>query len=195
MSQPREPHPAKLVIRFLFSDFGARLRALGDLASNFGPMDFLSMPGDFPYTSYYDDEMGRGLRRQTAAFFNLVSQSTLPDIKLLTNEIEARLLQNGKRQVNIDPGLLSMERLVLATGKNFIHRVYLREGILCRSHPDLQGGSLPAFALDLSGLPRTGIFALSGGNEKETEISAGWDFSAIAPPPLPLGTSPRTYGN
>lgn len=129
MSQPREPHPAKLVIRFLFSDFGARLRALGDLASNFGPMDFLSMPGDFPYTSYYDDEMGRGLRRQTAAFFNLVSQSTLPDIKLLTNEIEARLLQNGKRQVNIDPGLLSMERLVLATGKNFIHRVYLREGI------------------------------------------------------------------
>ena len=129
MSLPREPNPAKLVIRFLFSDQGAQLQALDGLASDFGPMDFLSMPGDFPYTTYYDEEMGRGIRRQTAAYLNLVAHGSLPDIKLRTNEIESRFLQNGKRLVNIDPGILSMERLVLATGKNFIHRVYLREGI------------------------------------------------------------------
>jgi hypothetical protein len=129
MSLPKEPHPAKLVIRFLFSDYGVQLHVLDVLAVDFGPMDFLSSPGDFPYTSYYEDEMGRGIRRQTAAFLHLVGQETLPDIKLRTNEIEALFLQNGKRQVNIDPGILSMERLVLATGKNFIHRIYLREGI------------------------------------------------------------------
>ncbi len=129
MSLPGEPRPAKLVIRFLFSDFEAQSRALDALASDFGPMDFLSMPGDFPYTTYYDDEMGRGIRRQTAGFLNLVAQGSLPDLKLRTNEIEARFLQNGKRQVNIDPGILSVERLVLATGKNFTHRIYLREGI------------------------------------------------------------------
>ncbi len=129
MSQPGEPRPAKLVIRFLFSDYEVQLSVLEALVSDFGPMDFLSAPGNFPHTTYYDDEMGSGLRRQTAAFVDLVAQGALPDIKLRTNEIEARHLKNGKRQVNIDPGILSEERLVLATGKNFIHRIYLREGI------------------------------------------------------------------
>ena len=92
-------------------------------------MDFLSMSGAFNCTAYYNDEMGREIRRQTAAFVNLVAPESLPDIKLRTNEIETNLLRDGKRQVNIDPGLLSAERFVLATGKNFTHRVYLRDGI------------------------------------------------------------------
>jgi hypothetical protein len=62
-----------------------------------------------------------------------VAPESLPDIKLRTNEIETSLLGDGKRRVNIDPGLLSQERFVLATGKNFTHRVYLRAGI----HADL----------------------------------------------------------
>lgn len=129
MSQPREPCPAKLIIRFLFSDSGFQLQALNALVSDFGPMDFLSMSGAFPYTAYYDNEMGKGIRRQTACFLNLVGQESLPNIKLRTNEIETSFLRDGKRQVNIDPGLLSAERFVLATGKNFTHRIYLRDGI------------------------------------------------------------------
>jgi hypothetical protein len=129
MSQPKEPCPAKLIIRFLFRDFEVQLQALNALVSDFGPMDFVSAPGPFPYTTYYDNEMGNGIRRQTAGFVSLVAQGSLPDIKLRTNEIETGLLREGKRQVNIDPGLLSEERLVLATGKNFTHRVYLRDGI------------------------------------------------------------------
>ena len=92
-------------------------------------MDFLSISSAFTYTAYYDDEMGRAIRRQTASFLNLVAPESLPDIKLRTNEIETSLLSDGKRQVNIDPGLLGPERFVLATGKNFTHRVYLRDGI------------------------------------------------------------------
>ena len=92
-------------------------------------MDFLSASGAFPYTAYYDDEMGQGIRRQTASFLDLVAPESLPDIKLRTNEIENNLLRDGKRKVNIDPGLLSPENFILATGKNFTHRVYLRDGI------------------------------------------------------------------
>lgn len=129
MSQPREPRPAKLIIRFLFRDAGVQQQALDALVSDFGPMDFLSAPQPFLYTTYYNNEMGKEIRRQTAGFLNLVAQGSLPDIKLRTNEIETSLLRQGKRQVNIDPGLLSPERLVLATGKNFTHRIYLRDGI------------------------------------------------------------------
>ncbi|MCE5335857.1 MAG: DUF4416 family protein [Desulfobacteraceae bacterium] len=129
MSQPREPSSTKLVIRFLFHDPEVQELALRRLAELFGPLDFVSAPGPFPYTSYYDAEMGVGLLRQTASFVDLVAPDFLPEIKLQTNEIEKRLSCDGKRQVNIDPGILSEERFVLATGKNFTHRIYLRAGI------------------------------------------------------------------
>jgi hypothetical protein len=35
----------------------------------------------------------------------------------------------GRREANIDPGYLLLERLVLATGKNFSHRIYVGRGI------------------------------------------------------------------
>jgi hypothetical protein len=129
MSQPKEPYPAKLIIRFLYSHSGAQTQALTALASDFGPVDFLSAPGAFPYTTYYDDEMGQGIRRQTVSFLNLVAPESLAVIKLRANEIETALSVDGKRKVNIDPGLLSLENFILATGKNFTHRIYLRDGI------------------------------------------------------------------
>jgi hypothetical protein len=50
-------------------------------------------------------------------------------MKLLTNEIEAAFLSNGRRQVNIDPGYLTGANVILATTKNFDHRMYLGKGI------------------------------------------------------------------
>jgi hypothetical protein len=59
-----------------------------------------------------------------------VAFQQLVDIKPITNRVEKQFLDpQGGRRINIDPGLLSMENLVLATGKNFTHRIYLQKGI------------------------------------------------------------------
>jgi len=129
MSLPKEPLPAKLIIRFLFTDTAVQAEVLRRLEKLFGPMEYLSGIALFPYTTYYDREMGLGLRRQTAAYLEPIAQDTLADVKLRTNELEEEFSSNGNRRVNIDPGILSQERLVLATGKNFTHRIYLRDGI------------------------------------------------------------------
>ncbi|MBP8645224.1 MAG: DUF4416 family protein [Syntrophobacteraceae bacterium] len=129
MSIPREPPPAKLVTGLLFRDLQIQREALFELESLFGPIDFLSPAEPFSYTSYYDREMGEGVLRQVAGFLDLVSQGALPPIKHRTNQLEIRLSAEGRRRINIDPGLLSDERMVLATGKNYTHRIYLREGI------------------------------------------------------------------
>lgn len=129
MSQPKTPLAEKLVIRFLFIDRDTQTRALRVLEDNFGQIDFLTAPGPFSYTSYYDREMGKGLQRLTAGFLDLVQPESLPDIKLRTNALENELSGGGSRRINIDPGMLSAERFVLATGKNFTHRIYLRDGI------------------------------------------------------------------
>jgi hypothetical protein len=48
---------------------------------------------------------------------------------LATNQIEDHYAHKGRRRVNIDPGYMLRERFVLASGKNFSHRIYIGEGI------------------------------------------------------------------
>ena len=129
MSVPKEPLPPKLITGLLFSNFEVRDHALEGLIEHFGPPDFLTKAQPFTYTAYYDREMGTDLVRQVCSFLHLVRPESLPDVKIFTNQLERELSHNGKRRINIDPGFLTAERLILATGKNYIHRIYLRDGI------------------------------------------------------------------
>lgn len=129
MSVPSPPKPCKLVFGLLLAagqDKGPVLAALQD---RFGPVDYVSRPQPFTFTSYYEKEMGPGILRCFGSFERLVDPGDLPAIKLATNQIEKTLADRGHRRANIDPGILSEERLVLATGKNYTHRIYLRDGI------------------------------------------------------------------
>jgi hypothetical protein len=84
---------------------------------------------DFNFTDYYEPEMGGPLYRRMVVFASLIHQRDLADIKLQTNNLEEQFTQKGSRAVNIDPGYLLRERFVLATGKNYTHRIYIGKGI------------------------------------------------------------------
>ncbi|MDY6988003.1 MAG: DUF4416 family protein [Thermodesulfobacteriota bacterium] len=129
MSKPRPPKPAKLVVGCFTKEKDILSNVGRELAESFGPPDVISPWLAFEQTEYYESEMGTPLCRRLMAFFNLIEQESLPDIKLFTNALEERFSRQGRRVVNIDPGYLLAERFVLATGKNFAHRVYLRAGI------------------------------------------------------------------
>ena len=73
--------------------------------------------------------MGPLLKRTFVAFERLVGAETLPAIKIKTHAIEERLAASGRRRVNIDPGYVSLGKLVLATTKNHSHRIYAGRGI------------------------------------------------------------------
>jgi len=92
-------------------------------------VDLVSPWMAFDYTPYYEPEMGGGLVRRMFSFRDLVRQGDLPRIKTFTNEVERRFSRDGRRTVNIDPGYLLHERFVLATGKNFTHRIYVGQRI------------------------------------------------------------------
>ncbi len=99
------------------------------LERRFGPADFQSRAFDFRFTEYYKQEMGEGLKRVFLSFYRKVKPASLARIKLATNRIESRFSRNGKRMVNIDPGYLTLSKLVLATTKDHQHRIYLEKGI------------------------------------------------------------------
>jgi hypothetical protein len=129
MSRPQSPKPAKLVVGLFMTDKGLIDALAKELVNLFGPIDLVSAWFPFDFTDYYQDEMGQPLFRRMLAFKNLIEQSNLADIKIRTNKLEHEYTRRNKRTVNIDPGYMLLERFVLATGKNFSHRIYIGKGI------------------------------------------------------------------
>lgn len=129
MSDPQPAEPVKLIAS-LFSGDGCLIGdALEAMSEEYGRADFISAPVSFDYTDYYAKEFGGSLVRRFVAFERLIRPESLPDVKRWTNALEQRLSAGGQRRVNIDPGYLARAHLILATGKGYTHRPYLRDGI------------------------------------------------------------------
>jgi hypothetical protein len=125
-----KPAEAVKLIASLFSGDGHLLsEALRALSEKYGKADFISAPVSFHYTDYYEKEFGGPLIRRFVTFEQLIRPESLPEVKLWTNSLERKLSAEGKRRVNVDPGYLARAHLILATGKGFAHRPYLRDGI------------------------------------------------------------------
>lgn len=129
MSKPRTVEAVKLLMSHIYADGNLLKRVMEALSENYGDIDFVSARMPFHYTDYYTDEMGSPLERRFISFDALIRPESLPDVKLCTNDIEERTSDGGKRKINIDPGYMSQAHLILATGKGYTHRPYLRDGI------------------------------------------------------------------
>lgn len=100
------------------------------LVERFGQVDYQSDIIAFDKTNYYDREMGSNLKRKFYSFKKLIYPEELVKIKILTNGLEREFLnESGGRGVNLDPGYLAPGKLVLASTKDYQHRIYLGDGI------------------------------------------------------------------
>jgi hypothetical protein len=100
------------------------------LAETYGGIVLRSMPTPFIQTTYYEREMGANLTRLYVAFDPLVSIAALATVKHMTNRLEAGWsTPHGQRRVNIDPGYLDLAKVVLASTKDYSHRLYIGDGI------------------------------------------------------------------
>ncbi len=93
------------------------------LVDSFGPISYISPSMPFTFTDYYNPEMGEGIERFFISFSRLISPDTLADAKTITNAIELDEAVDGKRKINLDPGLISEASVILATTKNRAHRI------------------------------------------------------------------------
>jgi hypothetical protein len=132
MAQPREFCPVKPICGLIYKEEALYAEAKTRLEAGWGRVD--SESGAFPFdlTGYYEDEMGGGLVRRFVSFATLVPPESLPAAKLRAIELESMIRQERGvtgRPVNIDPGYLTASALVMATAKDFAHRVPLGRGI------------------------------------------------------------------
>jgi hypothetical protein len=145
MGKAKEPPPVKLVVSVFTRDETMLAVARGALVRLFGALDYHSELLPFDNTSYYEREFGPNLVREILSFATLIAPQRLAEMKRATNELEKTWFVDRKRLVNLDPGYVSMSKLVLATTKDYSHRLYLGEGIYAEVTLKYEHGSFRAW--------------------------------------------------
>jgi hypothetical protein len=134
VGQVRERPTDALLLFAYFSQSVELLNHTRDrLLARFGPLANQGPRFAFTDTDYYRESMGDNLHKELIAVDRLLDQSDLPEIKIATNELEVDIARSAKlsvpRAVNIDPGMIDLGKLMLASTKNHAHRIYVRAGI------------------------------------------------------------------
>lgn len=119
----------KLFIGFIYASEKVYRKTKHILERKFGQSDFESKTLPFNHTKYYEAEFGSDLKRKFLSFKNLIRPEKLAQIKIITNRVEKKLAHQNSRQINIDPGILDLGKVILATTKDYRHRIYLSRGI------------------------------------------------------------------
>ena len=121
--------PVKLIIGILAADQQCLNRSHQVLTSAFGKFDFVSDIWPFDKTDYYKDQAGEHILRQFVSIEKLIDPDKLAKIKHKTNALEQKLARKMAmdlcRPVNLDPGIIEPSKLILATTKNYSHRIYI----------------------------------------------------------------------
>ncbi|MCM8830890.1 MAG: DUF4416 family protein [Candidatus Omnitrophica bacterium] len=129
MLQLKYPVWVKYICGFIYSHQNIYNQAKQILIKKFGEIDYESNEIVFNFTNYYSKEMGELLWRRFISFKKLYDPAKLISFKLVCLKVEKKFAINNNRRVNIDPGYISSAKLILATTKDYYHRIYLGKGI------------------------------------------------------------------
>jgi len=133
MKEIRPPLPVKLFIGML-SPYPELFSVCAELlCREFGPVDSESDLFRWDITDYYRDEMGENIIRKFIFFERIMDPGRLASVKHFAIDIERQfaLPRNGRlrRRINVDPGYVTEAKVVLATTKDYAHRLYIGENI------------------------------------------------------------------
>ena len=127
--EPSEPIPVKLFCGVLYSDEQLLNDSRLLLVEKYGEIDYQGDQFNFEISEYYRPEMGWPIYRRFWAFENLINPNEIARLKIECNEIEDQLTVAGNRKVNLDPGYMDYDKIVLASAKYNGQKIYLDYGI------------------------------------------------------------------
>jgi len=129
MGKITSPLPVKLITAIFTNRLEFFPEIEKELEKRYGEIDFKGPVFEFNYTDYYSEEMGPDLKKEFVSFKSLIKTEDLNRIKIFTNSLEKKHSIKGKRIINLDPGYVNNCQLVLASTKNYYHRIYIGKGI------------------------------------------------------------------
>ncbi len=144
--KPSEPVPVKLFIGVLYSEKKILNPSFESLEEQFGKFDYKSTEFKFDFSSYYETEMGSPIFRLFLSFEKLIDPGKLAKVKIQTNKIEEDLAVAGKRKINLDPGYMDFNKVVLASAKYNAQKIYLSHGIYADPTLSYEKGVFTAYS-------------------------------------------------
>ncbi len=129
MAGGRGPEIAVLFVGCLYSSTDIFAAASLELKKTFGKTLFESPPLPWDYTEYYARELAPPVFRKFLFFERPVDASSVVGAKLTAMSMEKGFSRDGRRQINIDPGYMTLAKVVLVSSKNYSHRIYLGRGV------------------------------------------------------------------
>lgn len=122
--------PVKFFVALLYRNTEPLDHARKKLIENYGEEDHVSQAFPFSHTSYYEQEMGAPLFRLFVSYRKLLMPDKLLEAKLLCTRLEEELSdENSQRRINIDPGILDYQKVVLASFKFQGQKIYLGRNV------------------------------------------------------------------
>ncbi len=129
----RTPIPVKLFVGMLSPKPALLGQCAALLSATYGAIDHESAPFPWEASDYYREEMGPGVYRKFIFFKELIDPAKLADIKNFTNALEEQFSEKTssgfRRSINLDPGYITEAKVVLASTKDYSHRIYIGENM------------------------------------------------------------------
>lgn len=136
-----------LIIAIMYSNKGIYNKVKASLIEKFENIKKESQEYNFDqFTSYYEKEMGKNLVKRFLLFDYNLEKKDLIKIKKQTTEIEKEFSINNKRTINLDPGYLNENGLVLASFKKGTnYKENLGEGVYAHKVLEFKDGKVIMF--------------------------------------------------
>lgn len=141
----RGPEFAILFVGAIYSSAEVFTAASAELRESFGDILLESPALPWNYTDYYENELTPPCYRSFVFFEADIDASYVVDAKLTAMKIEDRFSRGGARQINIDPGYMTLAKVVLVSRKNYSHRIYLGRGVFGEAELFYKDGIFNAF--------------------------------------------------
>jgi hypothetical protein len=129
MAKVKQVEKAKLFIGILYNNEEILDKVTKELIERYGEIEQESEPYEFNFTNYYENEMSSNLLKKFIVFKDLISRDEIANIKIETNELEDKYSKNNNRLINLDPGYLTKDNIILASVKESPYKVYISKGI------------------------------------------------------------------
>lgn len=136
MPRLQPPPPGRLICSVAYAQIDALADCLKKLEHQFGEVQFETL--DIPFSSEprHREEMGHDLTRRFFSFDKMVPRDRLSDLKRICRKIEAGFADQVDdflfRTVNIDPGIMTPDNVIMASSQGHHYRVYLTAGVFAQ---------------------------------------------------------------
>ncbi|RKX30071.1 MAG: hypothetical protein DRP47_00075 [Candidatus Zixiibacteriota bacterium] len=136
MVRIQKPPPGRLVVSIIYSSIDALADSLRVIEHKFSKVECETIEIPCSSQERYREEMGDNLQRRFFSFEQPVACDTLPMIKATCYKIETMFSDCVRdyyfRTVNIDPGILTPDKLVMASHREYNYRLYLGSGVFAQ---------------------------------------------------------------